>query len=311
MWGCFSSHKIALSVDNFAEKQKDMEFDKQYYDARKAAIKWLNRDKRDYKQGVDILAAMRFKPLLCKRLSMHQGNAVLMKILNVALRDACKACRSGKEYVDEIPPELEVLDAGTHQPVEEEKQMTEEEKVADSPIENYPPTVQKVYRLFAKAYKDRDKLHRQLCGVGENNDNLSMERRKELSDKIEALTAYMDKLYTLREAFHVSNAIPTEDDINNLGSPSEAPEIEGEASSSLRQKNEDYSSMERDELAKRIHSMKTAITRKQNMLRYQVQKKMDKDNPMPPCPMRTKLETQVRILEDKLYHAKSAMAKFG
>ena len=42
-----------------------------------------------------------------------------------------------------------------------------------------------------------------------------------------------------------------------------------------------------------------------------VQKKMDKDNPMPPCPMRTKLETQVRILEDKLYHAKSAMAKFG
>ena len=133
-----------------------MEFDKQYYDARKAAIKWLNRDKRDYNQGVDILAAMRFKPLLCKRLSMHQGNAVLMRILDVALRDACKACRTNKEYVDEIPPELEVLDAGTHQAVQEEKQMTEEEKVADSPIENYPPTVQKVYRLFAKAYKDRD-----------------------------------------------------------------------------------------------------------------------------------------------------------
>lgn len=298
-WDCIGSRYLC-------EKLIYMEFDKQYYEARKAAIKWLNRDRRDYKQGVDILAAMRFKPLLCKRLSMHQGNEVLMKILNVALRDACKACRNNKEYPDEIPPELEVMDAGAHQPVQEEKQMTKEEKIA-----TYPPTVQKVYRLFAKAYKDRDRLHKQLCGVGESNDNTSMERRKELSDKIESLTAYMDKLYTLREAFHVSNVIPTEEDINNIDAPSAAPEIEGESSSSLRNKNEDYSSMEREELAKRIHSMKTSLTRKKNLLKYQVTKRLDKENIMPPCPMRTKLETQIRILEDKLYHAKSAMAKFG
>lgn len=285
-----------------------MEFNEQYFEARKAAVKWLNRDswKRDYKQGVEILSKMGFKPLLCKRLSMHQGNDTLMRILDMAIRDACSAYRGKKEISDEIPPELEVMDAGAHQPVQEEKQMTKEEKIA-----TYPPTVQKVYRLFAKAYKDRDRLHKQLCGVGESNDNTSMERRKELSDEIESLTAYMDKLYTLREAFHVSKVIPTEEDINNIDAPTAAPEIEGESSSSLRNKNEDYGSMERDELAKRIHSMKTSLTRKKNLLRYQVTKRLDKENIMPPCPMRTKLETQIRILEDKLYHAKSAMAKFG
>ena len=114
---------------------------------------------------------MRFKPLLCKRLSMHQGNAVLMRILDVALRDACKACRGNKDYADEIPPELEVMDSGTHQPAKEEKEMTKEEKIA-----TYPPTVQKVYRLFAQAYKDRDKLHKQMCKIGEDNDTTSMER---------------------------------------------------------------------------------------------------------------------------------------
>ena len=308
MWGCFLSHCIALLVATFAPNIYDMEFDKQYYEAREAAFKWLNRDadKRDYKQGVDILARMRFKPLLCKRLSMHQGNDALMKILNVALRDACKACRGNKDYADEIPPELEVMDSGTHQPAKEEKEMTKEEKIA-----TYPPTVQKVYRLFAQAYKDRDKLHKQMCKIGEDNDTTSMERRKELSARIEALSAYMDKLYTMREAFHVSNVIPTEVEIENLGKPTAAPEIQGEASSSLRNKNEDFSTMERDELAKRIHSMKTALTRKTNLLKYQVTKRLDKENDMPPCPLRTKLETQIRILEDKLYHARSAMAKFG
>lgn len=284
-----------------------MDLNEQYYEARKAAVKWLNRDswKRDYKQGVEILSKMGFKPLLCKRLSMHKGNDALMRILDMTLRDAC-AYRKDKDYVDEIPPELEVMDAGSHQPVKEEKEMTKEEKIA-----TYPPTVQKVYRLFAKAYKDRDKLHKQLCGIGESNDTTSMERRKDLSDRIESLTAYMDNLYVLREAYHDSGIIPTDEDIDNLEAPTSAPEIQGESSSSLRTKNEDYAVMERDELAKRIHSMKTTITRKRNMLRYQKPKKMDKDNYMPPCPLRTKLETQIRILEDKLYHAKAAMAKFG
>lgn len=308
MWGCFLSHSIALLVAIFATNIFIMEFNEQYFKARAAAVKWLNREsrRRDYKQGVDILAAMGFKPLLCKRLSMHQGNDTLMRILNVALRDACKAYRGKKEYKDEIPPELEVMDAGTHQPVKEEKKMTKEERIA-----TYPPTVQKVYRLFAQAYKERDKLHKQMCNVGESNDNTSMERRKELSEKIDSLTAYMDWLYSMREAYHVSEIIPTEEEIGKTDAPQKAPEIPGESSSSLRNKNEDYSSMERDELAKRIHSMKTSLTRKQNMLKYQVPKKLDKENNMPPCPMRTKLETQIRIIEDKLYHARAAMAKFG
>jgi hypothetical protein len=51
--------------------------------------------------------------------------------------------------------------------------------------------------------------------------------------------------------------------------------------------------------------------RKQNQLLYQSTKVEEKENPMPFCPARTKLEVQVELLKDKLYNIDKALARFG
>lgn len=295
-----------------------MDFDKQYFEARAAAVAWLNKSPRhrSYALGLDILERMRYKPLLCRRLRMHQENSTLKKYLTQALSDGVNVYRNptNKRHEDVVPAELEVMDAGIHQGVKEEvgTAATGESEIA---IDKYPRNVQTIYRWFAKAYKERDRLHREMAGVGESNDTTSMSRRKELSDRINELSAWMDTLYHYREAYHDSGIIPTDEDMERLRQEKEVPPttktIPGEKESSLYKKNEDFATMGRDELAKRVRSLQTTLTRKRNQLLYQTDGKQDKSNPMPPCPKRTKLEAQVRILDEKLYQAKTALAKFG
>ena len=294
-----------------------MEFDNNYFTVREQAIRWLNRDvsKRDFAQGLSILERMRFKPLLCRRLRMHKESPTTMAILTAALRDGANFYRNpdNPKYADGIPAELEVEESGTHQDVATEADITVSEKKKPG---NYPPNVAKVYKWFADAYNLRDRLHRDLRGIGEGNDAQSMARRKDLATRIDNLSARMDRLYMLREAYHDSGIIPTDEQLAELAPNAPAPAapapvIEGESSSSLRKKDEDFASMGRDELMRRAHSMKTAITRKRNMLLYQATSKKAKENPMPLCPRRTKIEAQIRILEEKLYHARSCLAKFG
>lgn len=294
-----------------------MEIDNNYYAEREQAIRWLQRDanKRDFAQGLSILERMRFKPLLCRRLRMNKECPTTVAILTAALRDGVNFYRnpSRPKYADVIPAELEVEESGMHQDVATEAGITVAEKKTSG---NYPPNVAKVYKWFADAYNMRDRLHRDLRGIGEGNDAQSMARRKDLATRIDNLSARMDRLYMLREAYHDSGIIPTDEELAELAPnapapASPAPVIEGESSSTLRKKDEDFASMGRDELMRRIHSMQTAITRKRNMLLYQATSKKAKENPMPLCPRRTKIEAQIRILEEKLYHARSCLAKFG
>lgn len=80
---------------------------------------------------------------------------------------------------------------------------------------------------------------------------------------------------------------------------------------SLRIKDEDFDAMAVAELRKRKHSVRTTITKKRNLLLYQSESKAPTENPLPSCPRRTKIETQLRSLEDKLYKIEKALARKG
>lgn len=297
-----------------------MDINEEYYKAREDAVKWINRNpaRRDYAQGLAILGRMGFKPLLHRRLSMHQGNPMTMTILEQALRDGVHVCRNPNKFSDTIPVELEVADAGTSQPPSEEKAAVEEETDETDKFAAFPDTVKTVTRWFAKAYKLRAVTHRHLRAVGTGNDDESCARRKQLSDQITALSDYMDKLYPLKAAYDKHGTIPTKEEVDAIG-PMDAPRNEVEATpqkvddsdSSFQRKNEDFSKMTRNELRSRKHSIRTLLTRKQNMLLYQSTARQEKENPMPFSPERTKLEVQVRLLQDKLYNIDKALARFG
>ena len=303
-----------------------MEFNEAYYQARGEAIKWLNAEPRyrDYAKGVAILGRMGFKPLLHRRLSMHQGNPTLMTILDHALRDSCNICQNPGDpaYADTIPVELEVMDAGTQQEPKEEK-ATVESGSEDGGDENpkfaaYPETVKTVIRWFAKAYKLRAAAHRHLREIGVNNDDTSIARRKQLSEQIDALSDYMDRLYPLKAAYNRHGTIPTKEAVDAIGpmdSPKNAvqpePEKVDDNDSSLTNKNEDFSTMSKEDLRRRKHSTRTLLKKKQNLLLYQSKSSKEKENPMPFSPERTKIEVQVGLLQDKLYNIDKALARFG
>lgn len=303
-----------------------MEFNEAYFKEREEAIKWLNRDprKRDYAAGVAILGRMGFKPLLHRRLSMHQGNPSLMAILDKALRDSCNVYRNPQnpKYADAIPAELEVMDAGTHQEPKEEKATVEnasEEDGDESPkFAAYPETVKTVTRWFAKAYKLRAATHRHLREIGVNNDDTSIARRKQLSDQINALSDYMDRLFPLKAAYDRHGTIPTKEEVDAIGpmdaprnAVQAAPEKVDDSDSSFTKKGEDFASMSKEDLQRRKHSTRTLLMRKKNKLLYQSTSKQEKENPMPFSPERTKIEVQVGLLQDKLYNIDKALARFG
>ena len=311
-----------------------MEFNETYFKARAEAIKWLNVEPRyrDYASGVAILGRMGFKPLLHRRLSMHQSNPTLLVILDQALRDSCNIYQAPNDpyYADTIPAELEVMDAGTHQAPKEEKEATEgccdtatngtgDEDGNESPkFAAYPETVKTVTKWFSKAYKLRAAMHRHLREIGNNNDDTSVARRKQLSDQINALSDYMDKLFPLKAAYDRHGTIPTKEEVDAIG-PMEAqrnavqadPEKVDDSDSSLKNKNEDFSSMSKDDLRRRKHSTRTLLMKKKNQLLYQSNSIQEKENPMPFSPERTKIEVQVGLLQDKLYNIDKALARFG
>ncbi len=69
-------------------------------------------------------------------------------------------------------------------------------------------------------------------------------------------------------------------------------------------------SMSFEDLRSRRRNIRTVLVRKQNQLLYQSNSRLEKENPMPPCPKRTKIEKQVEVLKEKLYQADKALAKF-
>lgn len=316
-----------------------MEFDKQYYEAREAAVKWLRRDKADYSEGVAILGRLRYKPALQRRLAMSPGNGMLARTLKQTLYDAVNAYRSQRlaDAPDVVPAEVEVETSGTLlsvEPVQEEPTKVEapqaepaEATATDdtAKFRAYPPAVQALVRWYSKAYKKRDMLHKSLRAVGETNDTASMERRRAISSQIDALTDYMDAIHPLKEAYHATGMPPTDSQMAAISpfeqkwasivtAESEAPQpAPGTAATaaSLQKKDEDFGSMTLEQLRTRRHSCRSAMVRKECMLAYQVPRRMDKPNPMPPCPERTKIEVQVRALAEKIYQIDKAIAKFG
>ena len=298
-----------------------MDFNDDYFKARAEAVKWLNRDvaRRNYADGVAILGRMGFKPMLQRRLSMHQGNLVLMAALDKALRDGCNYYRNPKnpKYADTIPPEVEVVDGGTRQQPSEDKAAAEEDTDTDK-FRSYPETVRTVVRWYAKAYKLRAVTHRHLRAVGEGNDAASCDRRKQLSDQVSALTDYMDRLYPLKKAYDRHGTVPTKEEVDAIGPMEDQrnevrpkPEKVADGDSSMKLKGEDFSSMTKEQLRTRKHSTRTSLVRKQNQLLYQSTSRQEKENPMPFGPARTKLEVQVELLKDKLYNIDKALALFG
>ena len=302
-----------------------MEFDESYFKARADAVKWLKRapERRDFNEGVALLDRMRFKPLLTHRLKLCSANPVMRRVLVQAVTDGINVYRnpSSPKFADTIPAEVEEATSGTLPPSPEEEEDTDPSNdTAESPkFAAYPDTIRQVVKWYSDAYKRRDRLHRELRSVGEGNGATLMARRKALSDLINMLTDYMDELYPLKEDFDTTGTVPDEERLTAIGSfdlwssrhASGSAEPSSAKAASFRKNGEDFSAMSAAELRSRRRNIRTQLVKKQNRLLYQTDGRQEKENPMPHCPERVRIERQVAALKEKLYQADMALAKLG
>ena len=291
------------------------------------AADWLNGTKRIFSEGLSILKEAAFKPAVIHKLERDgdQGPAARER-LEFQMREYVKAFGFTMDVPD-TDAELHVFD-GQEAPADQDEQQLDIMKVAEKmetgEIQTKEKVAPKIVYSYATAYRNREKAMRLMREVGEQNDEASMARRKQLSDEIEQCTALMERLYPLYERYQSGADISEEDVVKALEEPSTAIDSTSSENSAATDSSADHTSespagqapgelegKSRDELMKQKKNAQVRLLRTENKLLYQSEKKQDAENPMPEGPERVKLETRAANIQKEIEAIDMAIAKFG
>lgn len=274
---------------------------------RKQAIDWLN-GRRDVMAGIALLQGTGFRPSAIGRLARQGASApdASARITHL-MREYLKVCTSGNE-TEAI--EAETADSIQTVTVTGERQalpLVEAARVVDNPSNPYPIRISTVIRNFAKAYRMRAQLHRQLIDMPEDNSAGTVSRRKEVVKLIEALSDYMDGIYPLYEKY-LKDGHDCEKDIEPVETvrPVEKPDV-------IRKEEPlpDLTAMDKTQLRRLRKSVATKIGRARNMLDYQQETRAEKSNPLPDGAKRVKYESRIDRLTSWLQEIDVAIARLG
>lgn len=271
---------------------------------RESAIAWMN-GRRDFNQGIAVLEKAGFKPGVVARLKMAGSSgpsaALRLKHLMITLIQAWALPTQETEDTDLEQGILDGKDVGTAEPGGELTIKEAGDRLEAGELTGMPQPVKDIVFSFRKAYVERDKLHRMLAGMGEDNSPEAVEKRKGMSDRIEELSMEMDRLYPQFDAYVKEKKIP------EVEEPEE--EKAEEAGTRTEGQGMDFEKMTVENLKFMKKSVSTKILRATNRLLYQSETKQEKANPMPDGPERVKYETKIKVLSDRLEQIKMELAR--
>lgn len=277
-----------------------MKLTKEYFSARKEAMKWLKvqPEKRDFTKGLQILQKSGFKPTVSALLARNGEKEWTREKLKYLMRQMLQIYynpedpRFADEDVDALNDEhKEVVDLPNPETVDYKAQNT-----------TRPTQIGKLMELYADAHNQRDIANRERAKLPENNHKETVKKRKALSERMENLTAKMEALWALRKRYDDEGTIPTFEEIEKANAETSTMKKEGE-------KHEDLTDLDDKTLKRQRSSAKTMLTRKQNMLLYQKESKQPQPNPMPDCPKRVLLEKDVEKLQARLTRIEYEIAR--
>ena len=283
---------------------------------RQQAIDWLN-SKRDFNEGILLMEATGFRPSVIAKLKKHgaKGPDAAHRMTRV-IRLYIQVCSGGQDTGEDFDTGInasvdnpEITSDATTVKIAEAAHLIEEGKM------EVPESVASVVARYAEAYKRRDILHKQLAELPEDNSEDTMASRKALVEEIEECSNIMETLYPKYETYIQKGKEPELESLEN----SEESSKNGEESS----KNGDESSKDserdnaevplegksKEELQKLRKSVAAKISKANNMLQYQQEKKGETPNPMPECPKRVKYETKIQKLSKELEAIEYAIAR--
>ena len=224
---------------------------------------WLDGG-RNYAEGVALLARL------------HPNKLFVSHFLN----------GTPKRHADKL--EYELRKFLSHPP-----KQTPQKAVITKQSPEIPPAILRakdaVYELFTKI----SVMHRNLYELGESNTEKVVAARKRILDERAPLVRRYERLYLLKEQYFDTGKVPAE--LTSL-LDEEVRNVEGPSPASPRSAFAELSDIE---LVKKEHALKVAIGKQKNRLQYQSLKKMEEANPMPPGPLREKVEQKLASLREE------------
>lgn len=278
-----------------------------YFEARKEAIKWLNVDppKRNYSQGVIILQKSGFKPQVAALLTRQGEKTWTREKLMYCMREMLQVYYSPNDprFNDE---DVDVLNEQAGESNIQEHQVNVEEVEQEGPAyKKWPAPIQRLMRAYAMAFRQREKANRERAALPDTNDEKVIAMRKVYSDIMEEATERLEKFWALRKRYDEQHIDPTEEEVRAIMNGS-APKDEVKEE---EDPEENLSAVDTETLRIRRKSLVTGRTRKENLLKYQTSNKQKKENPMPDCPKRVKLERQIEKLTERISKYDYELAK--
>jgi hypothetical protein len=288
-----------------------MTLNKEYFDAREQAMEWLAKDahRRDFNEGVNILINSGFKTNVAVKLRHHGQQPWTVEKLHYCLREMIQMYYAPDDPKYEDVPDPDILNHESTATLTHEKSKSLIDQVTDKKkFESMPEIIQIIIRTFGDSYKRRAILHRKMSELDEDNTPELMRERAALSEQIDMLSELMDQLNKYKEAYDADGTLPN---LDNVKSDISAADKKHETKSNKDVDAEAIAKMDAKQLQTRHHSIVNQITRKENQIKYQSMSKKEKENPMPDCPKKLKLEKQISNLQSELEKVDYALAKFA
>jgi len=248
---------------------------------RESIIQWINSQKRDYTKGLELMKEADYKPHVIKTIEKWGANDQRsVRALNMELRNYLRESR--KQSVPDAPkPVVPAQDTVERFVGNIEKELQKE----------YPDVIKKTLGEFYSLYRQRSILHRELKEIGESNDENSINERKQKLNTIEAASRRMDILWGIFEKYKADGSLPEATFFSEPFDPVKAvaagQPVPGYKELTLPDNI--------DDLKKLKENLRIKISKAENRLEYQSEKKEEKPNPMPEGPKRAEL---VKRLEE-------------
>ena len=271
-----------------------------YFEARREAIKWLNvaPAKRNYTQGVLILQKSGYKPQVAALLVRQGEKGWTREKLMYCMREMLQVYYTPDDprFNDE---DVDVLNeqAGESNIREHQVDVKDVEQQGPS-FHKWPKPIQRLMRAYAMAFRQREKANRERAALPDTNDEKVIAMRKVYSDIMEQATGRLEKFWALRTDEEIKAIIDGDSDTDD-----------GDSESDKSSEGEDLTQMDTETLRIRRKSLVTGRTRKENMLKYQTSSRQRRENPMPECPKRMKLERQIEKLTERISKYDYELAK--
>lgn len=245
---------------------------------RKRATDWLNSKDRDLDTGIKILEDAGYKPFVMEN---FRKNFLRRDIPIKVLQEIRNYLRYYVTSTAELHRDI-VIEQDSYEAIK---------SIGEGLLNEYPADIKKVIQELSDVYKERGIFHNQLNKIGEGNTTEQKTTRRKLLAIIKACSDRITVLSESYEKFKLDGSIPEAQvltavfDVDKVIVPPAPEDPKPEKIFEL--------AITYENLKKQAENWRTKITKAENKLLYQQEKKLAKANPMSEGPKRIKQEKRV------------------